>query len=61
MHEGIPDTTATKHYITEDQLPICKEVENTIWSYITVAAVSGIPSCNVILGGLSDVEKHCSV
>ena len=36
MHEGIPDTAATKHYITEDQLPICKEVDNTIGPGVTV-------------------------
>ena len=37
LHEGIPETAATKHYITEDQLPICNKVANTIGSYVTVA------------------------
>ena len=37
MYEGIPDTMATKYYITEDQLPICNEVENTIGPYVKVA------------------------
>ena len=37
MHDGIPDTAATKHYITEDKLKICNDLKNTIGPYITVA------------------------
>ena len=37
MHYGIPDTLATKHYITEDTLQICKDVKDTIGPYVTVA------------------------
>ena len=36
-HEGIPDTAATKHYITEDALNICNNVANTKVPYVTVA------------------------
>ena len=37
IYEGIPDTAATKHYITEELLPICSEVQNTNGPYVTVA------------------------
>ena len=37
MYKVIFDTVATKHYITEDKLPIYKEVGNTIGPYDTVA------------------------
>ena len=37
MHDGIPDTAATKNYITEDTLQICKDVKDTIGPYVKVS------------------------
>ena len=34
MYEGIPDTTATKYKITEDQLAIFNDIKNTIGPYV---------------------------
>ena len=36
-NNGIPDTAATRHYITEATLPICNNVENTEGPYVAVA------------------------
>ena len=30
VHEEIPDTAATKHYITEETLPICDQIQETL-------------------------------
>ena len=37
MHQGIPDTAATRHYITEDILPLCNNIKDTIGPYVKVA------------------------
>ena len=50
MLEVIPNAAATKHYITEDTLAICKEIRNTIGPYVTVADVRVItPTKRAIL------------
>ena len=36
-YEGISDTDTTKHYITEELLPICSDVATTNGPYVTVA------------------------
>ena len=37
MRKVIPNTAATKHYITEEKLLICNKVQNTLNSYVALA------------------------